>query len=169
MSVVPSTNNSAKKMTILILCKFFDDYFHYFFMKAIERLYTYLKHKGIKPTNFERNIGLSSGYLSTQKKRNADMGESVLIKINDNCQELSLDWLLTGVGPMIKKQEAIAVIQSIAGNYNMQSGHGSKNNQNIDKNIIKEIEELRNQVSKKDKIIENLMKQNEKLINKLTE
>ncbi|WP_315302514.1 hypothetical protein [Tannerella forsythia] len=140
-------------------------------MKAIERLYTYLKHKGIKPTNFERNIGLSSGYLSTQKKRNADMGESVLIKINDNCRDLNLEWLLTGVDPMIKEQEKGGVYQSISGNNNMQSGHGSKNDQNvgISTDIIKEIEDLKNQVSNKDKIIEALMKQNEKLINKLTE
>lgn len=53
----------------------------------------------------------------------------------------------------------------------MQSGHGSKNDQNvgISTDIIKEIEDLKNQVSNKDKIIEALMKQNEKLINKLTE
>ena len=140
-------------------------------MKAIERLYIYLKHKGIRPTNFEKNIGLSSGYLSIQKKRNADMGESVLLKINDNCRDLSLEWLLTGVEPMIKEQEKGGIYQSISGNNNIQSGHGSKNDQSTAKNtnIIKELEDLKNQALKKDEIIEALMKQNEKLINKLTE
>ena len=73
-------------------------------MKAIERLYEYLKNKGIRPTNFEREIGLSSGYLSVQRKRKADMGESILTKVSDNCQDLSMEWLLTGEGAMLKSQ-----------------------------------------------------------------
>ena len=70
-------------------------------MKAINRLYTYLGHKDIKPTIFEREIGFSSGYLSNMRKRDADLGESVLIKINDYCQDLNLLWLLTGKGEML--------------------------------------------------------------------
>ena len=38
-------------------------------MKAIERLYQYLDYKGVKPTRFEKEIGLSNGYLGTQLKR----------------------------------------------------------------------------------------------------
>ena len=61
-------------------------------MKAIERLYQYIEFKGYKPTNFEHKIGLSSGYLSVQKKRNADMGETIVNKINDYCQDIS-NWM----------------------------------------------------------------------------
>lgn len=71
-------------------------------MKAIERLYEYLALKSIKPTAFEKEIGLSNGYLGTQKKRNADMGEAIIIKIIDYCQDLSLIWLITGEGKMLK-------------------------------------------------------------------
>lgn len=71
-------------------------------MKAIDRLYIYLEHKGIKPTTFEREIGFSSGYLSRQKSRGSDLGESMLKQINDYCQDLSLIWLLTGEGDMLK-------------------------------------------------------------------
>lgn len=74
-------------------------------MKAIERLYKYLDHKVIKPTVFEKEIGFSSGYLSNQKKRNADLGESVLNKINDYCHDLNIGWLLTGNGSMLKNQK----------------------------------------------------------------
>jgi hypothetical protein len=70
-------------------------------MKAINRLYQYLEYKGLKPTNFEKEIGLSSGYLSTQKKRKADIGESVLNRITDYCCDLNPTWLLTGVGEML--------------------------------------------------------------------
>lgn len=70
-------------------------------MKAIERFYQYLEHKRIKPTRFEKNNGLSNGYLATQLKRNGTLGENVLIKIIDNCLDLDPVWLLTGKGEMI--------------------------------------------------------------------
>jgi hypothetical protein len=71
-------------------------------MKAIDRFYKYIDYKGVKATNFEKEIGLSSGYLSVQKKRNADIGETVLNKINDYCLDLNIEWLLTGNGEMLK-------------------------------------------------------------------
>jgi hypothetical protein len=70
-------------------------------MKAIERFYQYLEYKGIKPTRFEKDNGLSNGYLATQLKRNGTLGENVLNKILDNCLELDPVWLLTGKGDMI--------------------------------------------------------------------
>lgn len=73
-------------------------------MKAIDRLYEYFDNQNIKPTVFEREAGLSSGYLSVQKKRNADLGETILNKINDYCHSLSIEWLLTGSGDMLKKE-----------------------------------------------------------------
>lgn len=73
-------------------------------MKAIDRLMQYLDIKEIKPTRFEKNIGLSNGYLGTQRRRNADLGEGVLLKIADNCLDLSIEWLLTGNGSMLKNQ-----------------------------------------------------------------
>jgi hypothetical protein len=71
-------------------------------MKAIARLYKYLDHKGIRPTRLEKEIGLSNGYLGTQSKRNADLGESIMNKIIDYCLDLNAEWLLTGRGDMLK-------------------------------------------------------------------
>ncbi len=71
-------------------------------MKIISRIYEYLDYKDIPPTKFEKEIGLSNGYLGIQRKRNADIGESVIVKIIDNCRDLSLEWLLTGNGQMLK-------------------------------------------------------------------
>lgn len=75
-------------------------------MKAIGRLYIYLEHKGYKPTSFEKENNLSNGYLGKQLKRNSDLGESILIKIIDNCQDLNPLWLIKGEGEMIKNPEA---------------------------------------------------------------
>ena len=83
-------------------------------MKAIERLYEYFELKSIKPTAFEKAIGLSNGYLGTQKKRNADMGEAVILNIVNNCRDLSLNWLLTGQGSMLQDIEAISMPKPVA-------------------------------------------------------
>jgi hypothetical protein len=70
-------------------------------MKAIERFYQYLDHKRIKPTRFEKDNGLSNGYLGTQLKRKGTLGEKILNKIIDNCLDLDPVWLLTGKGDML--------------------------------------------------------------------
>lgn len=75
-------------------------------MKAIERLYQYLEYKNLKPTALEKEIGLSNGYIGNQKKRNADMGEGVFLKIIDYCRDINPTWLLTGNGQMIQKNES---------------------------------------------------------------
>lgn len=71
-------------------------------MKPIERLFEYFKYKGIKPATFERNSGLSNGYLSLTLKRKSDIGQKNLDKILDNCIDLNRDWLILGNGQMLK-------------------------------------------------------------------
>lgn len=73
-------------------------------MKIIERIYFYLDYKGLKPTEFERVCGISNGYLGKQHKRLADIGESILIKIIENCPEMDMVWLVTGKGEMLQTQ-----------------------------------------------------------------
>lgn len=71
-------------------------------MKIIDRIFQYIDYKGIKPIPFEKEIGLSNGYLGKQQKRNADLGESIILKIIENCPEINPYWLLTGEGEMLK-------------------------------------------------------------------
>lgn len=71
-------------------------------MKAIDRFYEYLAEKSLKPTAIEKEIGLSNGYLSAQKKRNADMGEGMILKIIDYFRDINPLWLLTGEGSMLR-------------------------------------------------------------------
>ena len=49
--------------------------------KAIHRIFQYLDYKSIPHTRFEKESGLSNGYLKTMLKREADLGESTIIKI----------------------------------------------------------------------------------------
>ena len=70
-------------------------------MKIINRLFQYLDYKGIKPTRFEKNIGLSNGYLGQQYKRQSDLGETIILKVIDNCLDLDIQWFITGKGEMI--------------------------------------------------------------------
>lgn len=70
-------------------------------MKAIDRLYQYIENRGVSPSSFEKEINLSNGYLSVQKKRKADLGSGIIKKISDYCQDLNMHWLITGNGSMI--------------------------------------------------------------------
>ncbi|MEC3875973.1 S24 family peptidase [Chryseobacterium salviniae] len=74
-------------------------------MKAIQRVKQYIDFKGLNNSTFEKKIELSNGYIGTQIKRNADLGEGVLIKILDNCLDINPEWLLTGKGEMLKSSK----------------------------------------------------------------
>ena len=75
--------------------------------KIINRIFAYLKQKGIPHTRFEKDLGLSNGYLKIQEKRRADLGESVILKIVDYCIDLDIVWLLTGRGSMLRNDGSV--------------------------------------------------------------
>lgn len=70
-------------------------------MKAIERIYQYIDLKHIKPSSLERACGISNGYLGKQYRRLADIGESIMNSILENCPDLNPVWLITGKGDML--------------------------------------------------------------------
>lgn len=94
-------------------------------MKAIERLKQYIEFKGFTNSHFEKKNELSNGYIATQSKRNADLGEGVLIKILNNCLDLNPLWLLTGKGSMLKSEVNKGLNQNIKGDSNIQSGNST--------------------------------------------
>lgn len=71
-------------------------------MKIIDRIFEYIKYKGVTIADFERKNTLSNGYLRKMKQRNADIGETIMITILENCPDISLEWFVLGEGSMLK-------------------------------------------------------------------
>lgn len=80
-----------------------------------ERLAFYLKDKGKGQTAFEKDAGLSRGYV---KHASDNMGSKIRGKIKAQCPDLNMDWLLTGKGTMLTTGN---ITQSGNGN-NVDSG-----------------------------------------------
>lgn len=68
-------------------------------MNIKERLIEFLDYKGIKKATFEKEVGLSNGYIAKFK---GNIGADKLENILRVYPELSRTWLLTGEGEMLK-------------------------------------------------------------------
>lgn len=71
-------------------------------MKAIDRLFLYFEHKGLKPTPVGMELGLTNGYLGKMRDRHGSIGSDILETIFSKFPDLSPEWLITGSGSMIK-------------------------------------------------------------------
>ena len=63
-----------------------------------DRLYAFLEAKKIKPSAFERQCGLSNGFLS---KVNDNITDGSILLIQKGFPELNINWLKTGFGQML--------------------------------------------------------------------
>lgn len=139
-------------------------------MKAIERLKQYIDYKGFTNSSFEKKNELSNGYIATQLKRNADLGEGVLIKILDNCLDLNPLWLLAGKGSMLKNEAKNSVNQNITGSGNIQSGNDtnvSGDNKERVKELQKQLQDCKKLLREKDLIIKEQSTTIHKLIQRI--
>jgi hypothetical protein len=69
-----------------------------------ERLCEFLVYLGIGQTKFEENVGLSRGFVH---RLTGNLTLKTLDKILAKYPELNLDWLKTGEGEMLKKNEVV--------------------------------------------------------------
>lgn len=116
------------------------------------RLLHFLKTQRISQTEFCRELGVSSAYVSTMRK---GMSLQQQMKVREVYPELNLNWLLYGEGDMLLTG---------SGN-NAQIGQNNYNSSGVLEQAISEIAEQRkltaesqSQVSRLLSIIENLQK-----------
>ncbi|MDR0619249.1 MAG: hypothetical protein LBG17_05065 [Bacteroidales bacterium] len=69
-----------------------------------ERLCEFLAYLGIGQTKFEENVGLSRGFVH---RLTGNLTLKTLDKILAKYPELNEDWLKTGEGEMLKKNEVV--------------------------------------------------------------
>jgi hypothetical protein len=69
---------------------------------ARKRIFDFIENQGIKPSNFLQKTGLKKGFID---KSHIDSGATdiLLSNILDAYPEINAEWLLTGRGPMLKK------------------------------------------------------------------
>lgn len=117
-------------------------------MKAIDRLYDYFDFKGIRPTRFEKENGLSNGYFSITLRRKADIGSSIIETIINNCRDLNLDWLVTGKGSMLNDGEPIIVAEEPNHDYKNKSSCAiCEEKEKVIANQAERIQELKETIS----------------------
>lgn len=67
-------------------------------MGAIERIKKYIDYKGISKYRFYKDTGLSNGFLDKNENIGSDKCEIII----DLYPDLSLEWIITGRGEMLK-------------------------------------------------------------------
>jgi transcriptional regulator with XRE-family HTH domain len=119
-------------------------------------------------SHIAQKLGIKPNVFSEILKNRMNVGTDLISLF---CEEynISADWLLSGKGQILKKSEEKSTNVSIIDNNSQQISYDiNKNNIEI-KELIDRITELKQQLDSKDKIITCLMRQQEILINKLTE
>ncbi len=130
-------------------------------MRSIDRLFEYLRHINISAYNFERTCSIANGYLKKQTKGKGTIGSEILEKIASQFSDLSLTWVITGKGKMLKDgYESSPYLSPILSEPDVSYGTG----QTI-KSLKEKIAILENTIADKEKIIsllESLLSPSEK-------
>ncbi len=117
-----------------------------------ERLISYIAFLGIGQGRFEKECGLSNGYVNNIRK---SITPEKLQQIALHYPQLNTGWLITGEGPMLKE----SITQHANGDNNTQIA-GNGNNVNLSPTLemaINEIAEQRKLVAKSQEQIDRLL------------
>ena len=87
-------------------------------MEVKDRVYEFVKFKGLTMKKFEEMCGLSAGYVSSMRH---NFGKEKLTNVLTQFPELSREWLLFGEGKMLK-----------SGNFSQNQEKVTQNNENGD-------------------------------------
>jgi hypothetical protein len=125
-------------------------------MRVADRLNQYLERKNLSPYVFEKNCGISNGYISKQTKGKGTIGSKIVSKITARYKDLSVNWLMTGEGQMLTTTFYVPSehVSTLAENEALYETH-----QNTIKTLKEKILILENVIADKEKIIQLLEKQ----------
>lgn len=75
-------------------------------MTVKDRVKNFCKSKGIRVSDFEKTLNVANGYVNSISK---SIGIDKINTILENYPNLSLEWLLTGKGEMLKTDEPVNI------------------------------------------------------------
>lgn len=129
-------------------------------MEVKDRVYEFVKFKGITMRKFEEICGLSSGYVSSMRH---NFGKDKLANVLTQFPELSREWLLFGDGEMLKSrnfsqnQEKVTQNNENGDNIQGQNVTVQSNTQtNVDE-FLAIIKQQANQITKSQEQIDRLI------------
>ena len=137
-----------------------------------ERILQIIDYYNIKSVNSFAKDYLkyeSSEKINRLKKENTSPSYEILTDITNKFEQVDANWLLTGKGNMLQQSTDFTINQSISGDNNIQASNSSVKTDSVSNaQLLAEIKELKQQIAERDKTINSLIRQQEKLINKLT-
>lgn len=115
------------------------------YCRKIDRFCKYMKYKGLNDNQVTVSLGISVGVIGKSKAHGRDLSAAVIEKILNFYTDLNGEWLLTGVGNMLKN----SIIQTNQNGDNI-NGH----NVTVNKTEVVQLIEL---LKKKDEQIDRLL------------
>lgn len=113
----------------------------------LQRLRLFIKNKGATIKNFCQIIEVPEGSINNMFSRDANPGTELIIKILSKYPELSVNWLLVGVGEMEKPdQPQIGKNALTAANALMRLTSDLNKAKEIEKKVPKTTQELINKI-----------------------
>ena len=76
-----------------------------------ERIKQIIEYYGLNTSQFEKKIFSSNGSIRTVLNRGSSLNVSTVVRILENCPEISSDWLLLGKGKMLRQDSKKAPIK----------------------------------------------------------
>lgn len=118
-----------------------------------ERILQYLEIKGIKKAFFFKETGIRRGFLDKDKLKQA-VSDEHFTKIIAKYSDISIEWLITGGGEMLKSKHdelpnKITQQNNIYGNYKDKYIHMLEENRELRLKIEKLENELKQELNKK--------------------
>lgn len=122
-----------------------------------DRLKQIIDYQGISIRQFEKSIGASNGYISSIKD---EISTKYVRNIFRAYPNISLEWLVTGEGSMLKSGavNSTQITQTANGNNNSQTQHVNSTLACEVQELTKQIQELQQQNAKLIDIISQLTK-----------